>query len=113
MAGLVATSVPYDPAGSRVAPSTAFYDRAVRDALADLPHDVRAAWMARYAAQEDVASRTEALVERAETALVTSGRPAIIRDVWMLLARRAGSEGDPDMRAAAALAGMAMGLQAI
>ena len=81
MAGLVATSVPYDPAGSRVAPSTAFYDRAVRDALAELPHDVRAAWMARYAAREDAASRAEALVERAGTALLAAGRPATIRNV--------------------------------
>jgi len=68
--------------------------------------------MGRYAAQEDAASRAEALVERAEMALVASGRSATIRDVWMLLARRAGSEVDADMRAAAALAGMAMGLRA-
>ncbi len=112
MAGLAATSVPYDPAGIRVAPSTASYDRAVRDALAELPHDVRAVWMARYAAQEDAASRAEALVERAETALLAADRPSTIRDVWMLLARRAGSDDDADMRAAAALAGMAMGLRA-
>jgi len=112
MAGLAATSVPYDSADSGTASSTESYDRAVSDAFADLPHDVRAAWMGRYAAQEDAASRAEALVERAEMALVASGRSATIRDVWMLLARRAGSEVDADMRAAAALAGMAMGLRA-
>ncbi len=111
MTGLAASFVPYDPVGSRGAPSTAPYDRAVRDALAELFHGVRAAWMARYAAQEDASSRAEALVERAGTALLAAGRPATIRDVSMLLARRAGNEGDADMRAAAALAGMAMGLQ--
>ena len=112
MAGLAASFVPYDPADIRVAPSTAPYDRSVRDALAELPHDVRAAWTARYAAQEDAASRAKALVERAETALLAADRPSTIRDVWMLLARRAGSDDDADMRAAAALAGMAMGLRA-
>jgi hypothetical protein len=112
MAGLAGTSVPYDPVAGEDTPSTASYDRAVRDALAELPYDVRAAWMARYAAQEDAASRAEALVERAGTALLAADRPSTIRDVWMLLARRAGSDDDADMRAAAALAGMAMGLQA-
>ena len=112
MAGLAAMSVPYDPVAGEGAPSTAPYDRAVRDALAELPHDVRAAWMARYAAQEDAASCAEALVERAETAFLAADRLATIRDVWMLLARRAGSDDDADMRAAAALAGMAMGLRA-
>lgn len=112
MAGLAAASAPYDSVAGEVAPSTAPYDRAVRDALAELSYDVRAAWMARYAAQEDAASRAEAMVERAETALLAADRPATIRDVWMLLARRAGSDDDADMRAAAALAGMAMGLRA-
>ena len=76
MAGLAAMSVPYDPVAGEGAPSTAPYDRAVRDALAELPHDVRAAWIARYASQEDAASCAEALVERAETALLTADRPA-------------------------------------
>ena len=112
MAGLAAPCVPYDPAVSGGAPGVAAYDLSVRQTLDELSHHVRAAWMARYAAQEDVASRAEALVERAGTALIAAGRPATIRDVWMLLAHRAVRDGDADMRAAAALAGMAMGLRA-
>ncbi len=112
MADLAATSVPYEPAVIGDTPNLTLYDLATYQALDRLPHDVRAAWMVRYAAQEDTAFRAEALVERAGTALIAAGRPATIRDVWMLLARRAGGGGDADMRAAAALAGMAMGLRA-
>ncbi len=112
MAGLAAAFVPCDLAAGGSAPSLAPYDLAVRQALDGLLHHGRAASRTRYAAQEDAASRAAALVERAGTALIAAGRPATIRDVWMLLARRAGSEGDADMRAAAALAGMAMGLRA-
>lgn len=112
MAGLATASVPYDPAAGGGAASLALYDPTVRQALDGLPHDGRAAWRTRYAAQEDAASRTMAVVERASTALIAGGRPATIRGVWMLLARRAGSEGGADMRAAAAPAGMAMGLRA-
>ncbi len=65
--------------------------------------DIRAAWAARrYLAQDGAGPRAEALVDRAETALAAAGKPAIIRDVWMLLAQRTGSGDDADIRAAAA-----------
>ncbi len=95
------------------APACPAYDRQPREALGELPAEVRVAWEARYLVEDGAGPRAEALVERAEAALVTAGRPATIRDVWMLLAQRAASGDDADLRAAAALAGMAMGLHAV
>lgn len=89
----------------------ASYDRQPRKALDEMPSRARGAWTARYIAQDGAAPRAEALVERAEAALIAAGKPATIRDVWMLLAQRAGSGDDADTRAAAALVGIAMGLR--
>lgn len=52
------------------------------------------------------------LLERTERELRAAGKPATIHSLWVTLADRAGQDGDPDVRAAAALAGMAMGLRA-
>ena len=87
------------------------YERSPRAAAAEMPADVRDAWRARYSVQADAELRAEALLNRAEATLRTAGKPATIRTVWILLADRAGADGDADVRVAAALAGMAMGLR--
>lgn len=97
---------------TEVMPSYPAYDRQPREALGEMPAEVRLAWAARYLVQDGAGPRAEALVERAEAALVAASRLATIRDVWMLLAHRAAGGDDADLRAAAALAGMAMGLRA-
>ena len=96
-----------------VTPACPAYDRRPRQALGELPAEVRVSWAARYLVEDGAGPRAEALVARAEGALVAAGRPATIRDVWMLLAHRAAGGDDADLRAAAALAGMAMGLRAV
>jgi len=54
----------------------------------------------------------QALLDQAEAALRLGGAPVTIRTLWMALAdHRAGRSDDADLRAAAALAGMAMGLR--
>lgn len=93
--------------------STSRYDLPVRRALAEMPTSVRDAWRANYLAQEGGEHKAQALVERAEAAMRERGEPTTIRTVWMLLADRAGQEDNPDLRAAAALAGMAMGLRRV
>ncbi len=98
---------------TKVTPACPAYDRQPREALGELPAEVRVAWEARYLVEDGAGPRAEALVERAEAALVAVGRLATIRDVWILLAQRAASGDDADLRAAAALAGMAMGLHAV
>jgi hypothetical protein len=98
---------------TEVAPACPAYDRQPREALGELPAEVRIAWEARYIVEDGAGLRAEALVERAEAALVTAGRSATIRDVWMLLVHRAAGGDDADLWAAAALAGMAMGLRAV
>jgi hypothetical protein len=98
---------------AKVTPAYPAYDRQPRQALGEVPAEVRLAWAARYLVQDGAGPRAEALVERAEAALVGAGRLATIRDVWMLLAQRAASGDDADLRAAAALAGMAMGLRGV
>jgi hypothetical protein len=91
---------------TEVTPACPAYDRRPRQALGELPAEVRVAWAARYLVEDGAGPRAEA-------ALAAAGRLATIRDVWMLLAHRAAGGGDADLRAAAALAGMAMGLRAV
>ena len=93
--------------------SAPYYDRPPRLALAEMPAEARNAWRTRCVIQGDAELRAQALLNRAEAALQAAGRSVTIRTVWMLLADRAGANGDADLRAAAALAGMAMGLQPI
>ena len=88
------------------------YDRPPRLALAELPANVRASWRDRYATQPEVELRVQSILERAETALHSAGSPVTIRTLWIaLLDSLQGREGNADLRAAAALAGMAMGLR--
>lgn len=87
------------------------YDRPPGVALAEMQEDVREAWRTRCTIQGDTEHRALALLNRAEAALQAANKPATIRTVWMLLADRASTSSDADMKAAAALAGMAMGLQ--
>ena len=61
--------------------------------------------------QDEGELRVQAILDRAEAALLGAGTPATIRTLWMALADRAGPSGNADLKAAAALAGMAMGLQ--
>ena len=75
-----------------------------------LRHYLREAWRTRCAIQDDAEHRALALLTRAEAVLQAANKPATIRTVWMLLADRASTSSDADAKAAA-LAGMAMGLQ--
>ena len=76
-----------------------------------MPAEVRAAWRNRYLAEAEAELRVQALLDRAEAALRSAGTPPTIRTLWIALADRAGRSGDADLRAAATLAGMAMGLR--
>lgn len=87
------------------------YNRSPRQALAETPEEVRAAWRSRYLTEPEAERRVLALLERAEAALRSGNTPVTIRTLWMALADRAGRSEDADLRAAAGLAGMAMGLQ--
>lgn len=89
------------------------YDLPVRRALSEMPAAVREAWRARYLTQDGGEHKAQALVERAEAAMRDRGEPTTIRTVWMFLADRAGQEDNADLRAAAALAGAAMGLRRV
>lgn len=89
------------------------YDLPVRRALAEMPAALRQAWRVSYLTQDGGEHKAQALVERAEAAMRERGEPTTIRTVWMLLADRAAQEDNADLRAAAALAGMAMGLKGI
>lgn len=87
------------------------YDRASGAALAELNDQVRSAWRLRYLAEDGVELRAVMLLERAEAQMLAAGRPATIRDLWMAIADQAAVANDLDVRAAAALAGLAMGLR--
>ena len=72
--------------------------------------EVRAAWRNRYLAEAEAELWVQALLDRAEAALRSADTPPTIRTLCISLADRAEKSGDADLRAAA-LAGMAMGLQ--
>lgn len=80
-----------------------------QEALDGMGIEAWAAWRTRYDADSQMEAQARALLDRAERALRNAGREVTIRTVWMLLADRAGD--GPDMKAAAALAGMALGLR--
>ncbi len=86
------------------------YDRSPRQALDEMPEEVRAIWRRRYLTEAEAELRVLALLDRAEAALRTGGTPVTIRMLWIALADRAGRSNDADLRAAAGLAGMALGL---
>jgi hypothetical protein len=73
--------------------------------------EIRTAWRNRYLAEAEAELRVQALLDRTEAALRSAGTPPTIRTLWIALADRAGKSGDADLRAAAALAGMTMGLR--
>ncbi|MGI4801971.1 MAG: hypothetical protein ACRYG8_49660 [Janthinobacterium lividum] len=87
------------------------YELPVRRALAEMSATARDTWRTNYLTQEGAEHRVQALVERTEASMRGQGDPTTIRTVWMLLADRAGQEDNADLRAAAALAGIAMGLK--
>ena len=74
--------------------------------------DDKAAWHIRYCAQEGAEPRVWVLVDRVEREMRGVGAAVTIHSLWVHLADRAGQENDLDVRAAAGLAGMAMGLRA-
>jgi hypothetical protein len=86
------------------------HDRTVRQALADLPRDALAQWRVHYLPGEGDELKIRSLVERQEAKMRAAGQETTIRAVWMALADAA-ADGDPEMRAAAGLAAMAMGLR--
>lgn len=97
------------PASDPATPGHPPHDRPPRQALGEMPAEVRAAWRGRYITEAEL--RVQALPGRAEAALRPRGAPATIRTLWIALADRAGRSDDADLRAAAVLAGMAMGLR--
>ena len=89
------------------------YDRSVRRALDEMPDETRAIWRTRYLADEGAEMRALAVLERLEDYLRAKGDEVTIRTVWITLADRAGAGGGPDVWAAAAIAGMALGIGAL
>jgi len=87
------------------------YGRPPRQALGEMPAEVRAAWRVRYGTEAEGELRVQALLGRAEAALRADGAPVTIRTLLALAGHRAGRPDDADLRAATALAGMAMGLR--
>ena len=73
----------------------------------------KATWHLRYCAQGGAEPRVWVLVERVEREMRAAGEVVTIQSLWVHLADRAGEDGEPDVRAAAALAGMAMGLRTL
>jgi len=104
-------SDPSLPAGGSAPSGHPPYDRPPRQALDEMSAEVRATWRNRYLAEAEAELRVQALLDRAEATLRSAGTPPTIRTLWISLADRAGKSGDVDLRAAAALAGRAMGLQ--
>ena len=98
-------------AGDPAAPGYPPYDRPPRQALGEMPAEVRASWRGRYITEAEAELRVQALLDRAEAALRPGGTPVTMRTLWIALADRAGRSDDADLRTAAALAGMAMGLR--
>lgn len=83
-----------------------------RRALSALSVDDQATWHLHYCPQEGAEPRVWVLVERVEREMRAAGKAVTIQTLWVHLADRAGQENDLDVRAAAGLAGMAMGLRA-
>ncbi len=88
------------------------HDRSPRAAIAEMTPDRWAAWRTRYVLESGVELQAQAVLENAESDMRAAGQETTIRTVWMHLADRAVLEDAPEVRAAAALAGMALGLWA-
>lgn len=87
------------------------YNRPPSQALAGLSTEVRAEWRQKYITHGEAELRLQALLDRAGSALRSAGKPATIRTMWIMLADRAGTSDDLNLRTAAALAGVALGLR--
>ncbi len=90
----------------------AIFDQSPRRALSALTPDDQATWHLRYCPQEGLEMRARAMLQNVERELRDAGQEVTIHALWIELADRAGEGGEPDVRAAAALAGMACGLRA-
>ena len=88
------------------------FDLSPRRALSALTPDDQAAWHLRYCLQEGLEMRARATLTRLEGELRAAGAEVTIHALWVALADRAGQGDEPDVRAAAALAGMACGVRA-
>ena len=87
-------------------------DQSPRRALTALTDDDLAAWHLCYCPQEGLEMHARAVLTRVEVEVRTAGAEATIHALWVALADRTGQGDEPDVRAAAGLAGMAMGLRA-
>lgn len=88
------------------------FDQPPRRVVAALAPDTLATWSKRYCPQEGLEMRARLVLATVEREMRDAGAEVTIHALWVQLADRAGEGGEPDVRAAAALAGMAMGLQA-
>lgn len=86
------------------------YESPPRLALATMRPETRAVWRTRYLNDDGQELRAMAVLEKAEAKLRAEGREVTIRTLWMALADKCVDVDDPDLRAAAALAGMAAGM---
>jgi len=100
----------HHPAGDPATPGHPPYDCPPRQALNEMPAEVRAVWRDRYITGAEAELRVLALLDQAEATLRPGDAPAAIRTLWIALADRAGRSDNADLHAAA-LAGMAMGLR--
>ncbi len=91
---------------------TTAFDQPPRRALSALSDADQAAWHLRYCPQEGLEMRARATLANVERELRATGAEVTIHALWVELADRAGQDDEPDVRAAAALAAMAMGLRA-
>ena len=88
------------------------HNRSVRVAVAEMTPDAWAAWRTRHVPESGIELQAQRVMEKAEADMRAAGQETTVRTVWMHLADRAMREDMPEVRAAAALAGMAMGLRA-
>ncbi len=72
----------------------------------------RKAWSALLPAGRPGDARPAGAGDRVERQMREAGQEVTIHALWVELADRAGDGGEPDVRAAAALAGVALGLRA-
>jgi hypothetical protein len=74
--------------------------------------ETKAAWLTRYLTDAVAEFRVQAVLERAKSAMRAADAETTIRTLWVMLSDRYVRDGDPDIGAAAAQAGMALGITA-
>lgn len=87
------------------------FDHSPRRAFSKLSDKTKAEWQARYCHDDGAAARVWALLVKSESEIRSQGLPTTIHTLWMKLADRAAKDDNNDTKAAAALAGMALGLK--